>query len=197
MKICLFCGTFNPIHNAHLRIAQHVLNEYGFEKIIFIPTYLAPHKDVYGSSAVARFNMVKLAISDNNHFEISDIEFQSDDKSYTYNTISKLNDTYLNTEKWPFIIGTDAFLQIRNWYRSDELKRMLKFIVFSRENILNSAYFEKLKSDGYDFEFTNLDFCDISSTDIRNRVQNGDNISEFVPDCVKDYIYEHGLYREN
>ena len=197
MNKCLFCGTFNPIHKAHLRVAKHVVSEFGFEKIIFIPTFVAPHKEVVGCSADDRLNMVKLAISGNNCFDVSDIEFQSCYKSYTYNTILKLNNQYSNTEKWPFIIGTDAFWQIKNWYKANELKNLLRFIVFSRENILNPADFQKLKADGYDFEFTNLDFCDISSTDIRNRVQLGDDISEFVENNVRDYIYEHGLYGKN
>ena len=104
MRDCLFCGTFNPVHNAHLRAAEYVLKEYDFDNVVFIPTYIAPHKEVWGCSAADRFNMVKLAISGNKQFILSDIEFQSDLKSYTFNTVFSLNKKY-STEKQAFIIG--------------------------------------------------------------------------------------------
>ena len=195
MDLCLFCGTFNPVHKAHLRAAEFVLKNFGFRKIIFIPTNIAPHKDVSGCTAQDRLNMVRLAIKNNPRFELSDIEFQSDEKSYTYNTIIKLNKIYNNSEKWPFIIGTDAFEKIENWYRADELKNLLSFIVLTREIDINNLKFKELKNKGFDFKFTNLDFCDISSTEIRNSVKAGRDISNFVSAEVKNYIYERGLYK--
>lgn len=72
MKLCIFAGTFNPIHRAHLKMAELALEEYGFDKILFIPAYNPPHKDVELSEH--RYNMVKLAIQNNPKFEISDIE---------------------------------------------------------------------------------------------------------------------------
>lgn len=192
---CLFCGTFNPIHTAHLRAAEYVLNKFGYKKIIFIPTNNAPHKNVSGCSPEDRINMVKFAVSKNKNFEVSDVEFQSDEKSYTLNTIIKLNDLYNNKEKWPFIIGTDAFRQIKSWYKTYDLKDKLKFIVLLRDKNFDTSEFKYLKDDGYDFEFTNLDFCDISSTEIRQKVKNGEKITELVPQEVENYIYEHGLYK--
>ena len=195
MDLCLFCGTFNPVHNAHLRAADYALANFGFKKIIFIPTNVAPHKNVSGCTAQDRLNMVRLAVQNNPNFEVSAIEFQSNEKSYTYNTVIKLNDIYNNSEKWPFIIGTDAFKQIESWYRADELKNLLDFIVLAREVDINDAKFEELRNKGFDFKFTNLDFCDISSTEIRNNVQAGIDISNLVNEEVKNYIYEHGIYR--
>jgi len=195
MNYCLFCGTFNPIHNAHLRVAKHVSDKFRFEKIIFIPTFIAPHKKVFDVSAEHRLEMVKLAIAQNKKFEVSDIEFQTNEKSYTYNTVIRLNEIYNNSEKWPFIIGTDAFDQIKNWYKTDEFKKLVKYIVLTRSNNTELQKYDYLKKDGYDFEFTNLSFCDISSTEIRKKVECGEDISELVPPEVENYIYEHGLYK--
>ena len=195
MNICLFCGTFNPIHNAHLRAAEYVSDTFGYGKIIFIPTNNAPHKEVLGCQPENRLEMVKLAIAGNKKFEVSDIEFQRNERSYTYDTIVRLNKIYGNQEKWPFIIGTDAFCQVKSWYRSSDLKNLLKFIVLTRDNKPSRRLIEYIAADGYDVEFTNLSFCDISSTGIRKKVECGEDISEFVPPEVENYIYEHGLYK--
>ena len=195
MNVCLFCGTFNPIHNAHLRAAEYVSDTFGYDKIIFIPTNNAPHKDVLGCMPENRLEMVKLAIAENKKFEVSDIEFQTDEKSYTYNTIIRLNEIYGNKEKWPFIIGTDAFCNINSWYRANELKNMLKFVVLTRDNKPGNRLIEYIAADGYDVEFTNLSFCDISSTEIRKKVKLGEDISDLVTPEVKNYIYGHKLYR--
>ena len=78
MKLCIFSGTFNPIHRAHLKMAEYVLSHYGFDKIIFIPAYKPPHKDYDINLCKHRFEMVKLATAYNPHFEVSDIEYQSE-----------------------------------------------------------------------------------------------------------------------
>ena len=76
MTLCVFQGTFNPIHKVHLKVAEYALEHYGFDKILFIPAYIPPHKDVESELAQHRLNMVKLAIENNKHFEVSDIEYR-------------------------------------------------------------------------------------------------------------------------
>ena len=83
MKLCIFSGTFNPIHKAHIKMAEYVLENFGFDKIIFIPAYKPPHKDYAPEMCQHRYNMVKLAIQYNPHFEISDIEYKNEGKSYS------------------------------------------------------------------------------------------------------------------
>jgi nicotinate-nucleotide adenylyltransferase len=92
MKLCVFQGTFNPIHNAHLRVAKYVLNKYDFDKLLFIPAYKPPHKKYDDNMSVHRLNMVKLAVEDehNSKIEVSDIEYKREGKSYTYLTICEL-----------------------------------------------------------------------------------------------------------
>ena len=182
MAICIFPGTFNPIHEGHLKMAEYALSEYNFEKIVFIPSYIPPHKNLDKNLANARYNMVKIAISKNSRFEISDIEYSSEEKSYTLITVKKLLQKY-NTERLNMIIGTDAFLNIRNWYKVDELKSLVHFIVFPRNNdIIKEEDFPD-----FDFEIANMKKINISSTELRGGKTN--NIKE-----VEDYVEEHGIY---
>lgn len=198
MNICLFCGTFNPIHNAHIRMAQYVLRKFDFEKVIFIPSYIPPHKIAQNVSAENRMEMVRLAINGQKRFEVSDIEFQlaqKYEKSYTYLTILELRKLFNTEEKFNFIIGTDAFEKIESWYEADKLKGLLKFIVSRREDDCDLSRFDYLREKGFDFDFTNLAFYDISSTELRNKISRGESISDLVPAAVEDYIIENGLYR--
>ena len=193
MKLCIFSGTFNPIHNAHIKIAQYALSEYKFDKIIFIPAYKPPHKNYDTSMCLHRFNMVKLAIQNNPRFEISDIEYQNDRKSYSYLTALALYKQYNIDGKIHFIIGTDAFEEIESWYETQKLKKIIDFIVLIREN--ENVNFDYLKKEGYNFKFAQLPFTDISSTDIRKRIVQGKKITGLVTKEVEDYIYRNGLYQ--
>lgn len=192
MKLCIFAGTFNPIHKAHLKMAEYVLENFGFDKIIFIPAYKPPHKEYENNMSFHRLEMVKLAIQNNSKFEVSDIEFKREGKSYTYLTILELLKQVMNEGRISFIIGTDAFRKIETWYETDKLKELIDFIVFKRENeVVN---FDRLKTKGYNFKFANMDFIDISSTEIRKCIKENKPIDDFVTKEVKEYIYKNGLY---
>lgn len=193
MKLCIFSGTFNPIHNAHLKMAEYVLSHYGFDKIIFIPAYKPPHKDYDTSMCTHRFNMVKLAIQDNPHFEISDIEYKNEGKSYSYLTALELYKKYNVDGKIHFIIGTDAFKQIESWYETEKFKNLVDFIVFVREN--ETVNLDWLKAKDYSFEIAGMPFTDISSTHIRERIAQGISINDLVTNNVEEYIYKNGLYQ--
>ena len=195
MELCLYQGTFNPIHNAHLRAAEYVLEHCNVDKILFIPAYIPPHKCCNKSAAVHRLNMVKLAAENDNRFEVSDIEFKLGGKSYTYRTICELYRQYAPRNKIKFIIGTDAFKLIESWYETDKLKELVHFLVFLRENDFNEKELNKLKEKGYEFEMMPLTFDDISSTEIRQLAANGRDLSKFVPKKVEEYIKQNELYK--
>lgn len=180
MRVCIFPGTFNPIHSAHLRMADFAVSHYGFDKVIFIPAYIPPHKDINSNLAGHRFNMVKLAIEDNPHFEISDIEYHMEGKSYSLITVKKIIETYDIQDKVNFLIGTDAFEKINSWYRIDELKKLVHFIVFPRGVKIS-------RKEGFDYELAPMDFLDISSTELRKK--NNSTIEK-----VKEYIEKNDLY---
>lgn len=192
MKLCIFAGTFNPIHKAHIRVASYVADNFGFDKIVFIPAYKPPHKNYDTDMAFHRLNMVELAVKDDLRFSVSDIEYKHEGKSYTYLTIKELYEKYNIEGKINLIIGTDAFKHIESWYETDKLKKLVDFIVFVREN--NFVGLEYLKQKGYNFQLAKLDFCDISSTDLREKISNGKNISQYVDKEVEEYIKANGLY---
>ena len=187
MSICIFPGTFNPIHNGHIKMAEFALAKYKFDKIIFIPAYLPPHKDVSRNLAQHRFKMVELAIADNPNFEISDIEYKSDSPSYSLITVKKIIEQYQIKNRLNFIIGTDTLINLTTWYKANELKDLVHFIVFPRKGV--NKEFSELKKQGWDFEITNMDFVEISSTEIRAGENGETNI------LVEEYIKNHGLYK--
>ncbi len=195
MEICVFQGTFNPIHNAHLRVGEFVINHYNFDKLLFIPAANPPHKHIKENNSLDRLKMVELATTSNPKFEVSDIEYKREGKSYTYLTIEELYKQYKLNSKIKFIIGTDAFAKIESWYETDKLKKLLKFIVFIREDNFKSSKYDYLKEKGYDFDFQTLPFKDISSTELREKIKCGEDISHYVPNSVKEYILKNGLYK--
>ena len=192
MKICVFQGTFNPIHTAHTDVAEYIKNKYDFDKIIFIPAYNPPHKDV--ALAQDRFNMVKLALENKNGFEVSDIEYKRGGISYTYLTIKELYEIYDIEDKINFIIGTDAFKNIESWYEADKLKELVKFLVFNRKYVFTQKEIYNLSDKGYDFEIMDLPFNDVSSSELREIIKNGGNTKGKLDNKVEEYIKKHGLY---
>ena len=141
MELCVYQGTFNPIHNAHIKIAEYTLENYAKDGIIFIPAYNPPHKDCDDIPANHRLKMVDLATEYNPKFIVSDIEYKRVSKSYTYITLCQLYKIYKIKQKIKFIIGTDAFKNIETWYEADNLKKLVDFLVFPRENNYNDSEF--------------------------------------------------------
>ena len=195
MKLCVFQGTFNPIHKAHLRVAEAVVSRFDFDKLLFIPAFNPPHKSADLDFSYHRLEMVKLAVENNSKFEVSDIEFKRDGKSYTYLTIKELYNLYEVDGKIYFIIGTDAFEKIETWYEIDKLKELVKFIVFIREDNFEISRYDYLKDKGFDFEFQQLSYQDISSTEIRQTLSEGGDIACYVAQEVKEYILKNELYK--
>ena len=196
MNICIFPGTFNPIHNAHVKIAEFALNNFKFDKIIFIPAYIPPHKEINNINAEHRYNMVKLAIEGNTQFQISNIEYQNERFSYTYFTVLELYKRYKPEGKINILIGTDAFREIDSWKFADDLKKQAHFIVFPRTKNFHEKNFQRFTEWHYDYEFAPMDFIDLSSTVLRSRVYKGKNNNGVVPDKVLEYIKENGLYQD-
>lgn len=195
MELCLFQGTFNPIHNAHLRVAEYVVDKGYTDVVTFIPAFKPPHKESDDSMCVHRYNMVQVALEGNPNFQISDIEYRLGGKSYTYLTICKLYESFKPSNKIKFIIGTDAFRKIESWYETDKLKEKVHFLVFLRDENFNSEEFKYLKEKGYDFELMPLAFEDISSTELRKAVRNKQDLSKYVPKKVEEYIKDNELYK--
>ena len=198
MTECLYQGSFNPIHNAHLQVAEYVHKTFNFEKIVFIPAFRPPHKaqkDFSMKYAIHRLEMVQLAVEDIPYFDVSAIEYTRNMPSYTYDTVVQIYDIVKPKEKIKFIIGTDAFIQIESWHNTEELKKLLDFILFVRENNFDETPFERLREKGYNYNLMKMPFIDISASEIRQKCREGKTIDDLVPEKVARYIKENGLYK--
>lgn len=184
MNICIFPGTFNPIHEAHLNVANFALKNFAFDKIIFIPAYIPPHKEINKNIAFHRLKMVQLATAFNPRFEVSDIEFNAEEKSYTLNTVKKIKEIYKINGKVNMLIGTDAFINIKSWYKVEELSELVHFIVFPRGVDININDFKE-----YDYELTTMKYLPISSTELRNG-----KFRDKINNEVREYIKQNDLY---
>lgn len=188
---CYFFGTFNPIHKGHLQIASQIKDICGFSKVIFVPAYCPPHKKNV-QNALDRLNMAYLAAGREN---VSDVEFKLPLPSYSYKTILELKKRD-KTEKINFIMGFDSFLNIENWAHPEILKENVNFIIAPRHfEKIEIKDFEHLKNRGWNFKIVPVDFIDVSSRQIREKIAKNEDISEFVDKKVEGYIYEHRLYK--
>jgi len=196
MKLCVFQGTFNPIHNAHMAMAGYTKENYDYDTILFIPAYKPPHKELDDDMANHRFQMVKLAVTGDSNYGISNIEFQNERFSYTYFTIEALYQRYKVEGKIGFIIGYDAFREITEWYEADKLKQLVHFIVYDREDNIDKDRLALLHYKGYQFNVAPMKPIDLSSTMIRENLKEGKSITGLVPHVVLEYIQKNGLYKD-
>ena len=196
MKIGLYGGAFNPVHNGHLALAEHFKNALEFERLIFIPTHVPPHKSGDGLvSGEHRINMLSLALSGLEYCSVSDIEFRREGKSYTYDTVCELKKIYPDDEFF-LIVGADQYFDFQKWYRADDIFRQVTVCSSARENNQYRQMLEyKSKHDNMQNTVVcNFDVTEISSSKIRNMISTGQSVSEFVPDSVLRYIKENNLY---
>lgn len=196
MKIGLYGGAFNPVHNGHLALAEHFKNALELERLIFIPTHVPPHKSGEGLvSGEHRINMLSLALSGLEYCSVSDIEFRREGKSYTYDTVCELKKIYPDDEFF-LIVGADQYFDFQKWYRADDILRQVTVCSAARENNQYRQMLEyKSKHDNMQNTVVcNFDVTEISSSKIRNMISTGQSVSEFVPDYVLRYIKENNLY---
>ena len=191
---CYFFGTFNPIHLGHVEIARKVKELAGFSQVIFVPSYMPPHKIDGLASYKDRLEMAKIAVGEEN---VSDIELHLKVPSYTYRTIEKLYEEN-NNQKINFIIGYDQFFKIESWKEPDILKEKLNFVVIPRKfqngQVMGDAALKYFENKGFSFQVLNIDFLDVSSSMIRNLVQKGYDIAGLTTKEVRHYIENNRLY---
>ena len=199
MSIGLMGGTFNPIHIAHLIIAEWIKDEWNLEKIVFIPAGNPPHKsrnDLLKSDI--RYNLVEIAISSNNLFEISDFEIIKKETSYTIDTISYFRNKEPD-KKLFFIIGADTLFQLEKWRGFKDLAKMVEFITYSRwgyNKLQIENRIQKLNHNfGFRIYYSNGPEIQISSSNIRDRLKEGLSIKYMVPELVIEEIQKKGLYK--
>lgn len=197
-KYGIFGGSFNPIHYGHLMICEYIKEEMGLDKVIFIPTGTPPHKELE-VSAEDRYEMVRLAISPNPDFEISDIETIRVKMSYTVDTIRELKKIY-REEKLYFLIGLDSLFQLKTWMKIGDLSQEIEFVVALRPGYLDKEEINKeidflRENFGTKINLIKTPLYEISSTDLRERIHEGKSLRYLIPKKVLDYIEESGLYK--
>jgi nicotinate-nucleotide adenylyltransferase len=188
MKIGILGGTFNPIHIGHLILAEEVREKLALEQIIFVPTFLPPHKDNSNiAEAQSRLEMVKLAIKGNKNFSVSDSEIKRNGRSYTIDTIREFKWIYPKDELY-FIIGSDLLNYLDEWKDLSEIIKMVKVIVATRPG------FPLEKIPSY-IKTIAIRAVDVSAFEIRECVKNNKSFRYLVPEQVFNYINKNGLYR--
>ncbi|MGZ9188600.1 MAG: nicotinate-nucleotide adenylyltransferase [Nitrospira sp.] len=222
MRLGLLGGSFNPIHRCHLSIAHAAQQLLQLDRILFIPTGDPPHKQP-GTLAAAqhRYRMVELVIQGVAGFALTDIEIRRPGKSYSIDTVRAVQQEYGPGTTLFFMIGLDAFLELPSWKNAQTLLSSCQFVVFSRPSVsfrtvssiplfhsireealiaLDAARQERadlILAQGQALTFLRLPPCDVSASDIRQRVQEGRPLANLLPPPVESYILREGLYRED
>jgi len=191
MKICLFGGTFDPPHIGHLLIAQTICEAESFDKIVFIPVNIPPHKKVK-TSLDNRINMLNIAIADNPNFEISDIEIKRGGISYTIDTIKTIKKNYgIQNNKISYLIGSDSLLSFHNWKDPEKILEECQIIVAIRPGFRPSDIPAWIL---HRIQFANIPRFEISSTNIRTRWVENKTIRYMVTLPVWEYINKKNIY---
>lgn len=198
MKIGIFGGTFNPPHLAHLNIAEDFSRRLSFDKLIIMPTYQPPHKQAQSlADSEDRLRMCRL-LFDMENTEISDMEIQRQGKSYTYDTLCQLEEKYPGAELY-LIIGSDMLLSFHKWYRYEDILRKCTLCVLTRENDIDNVQmkdyaFTTLGLGEGEIVFSALKAFELSSTQIREMMARGEDVSSLTGERVWAYIKEKRLY---
>jgi nicotinate-nucleotide adenylyltransferase len=191
VKICLFGGTFDPPHIGHLLIAQTICEAESFDKILFIPVNIPPHKSV-NTPLEDRLNMLEIAIDDNPNFEISDIEIKRGGVSYTIDTIRTIKKQYnISSNKISYLIGSDSLLNFHNWKDPEKILEECQIIVAIRPGFRPSDIPAWIL---HKIQFANIPRFEISSTNIRSRWVEGKTIRYLVTLPVWEYINKNKIY---
>ena len=201
MKIGIYGGTFNPIHNGHIHVLSEFQSRLELDKLLIIPTYKPPHKrGGQLASAGQRLEMCRLAVeSFDDAMEVSDIEVKRKGKSYTIDTLCELELKYPGA-KLIMLMGEDMFTTLNSWYKAKEIFEKAEICVaprssegLSRLEELRERFITEYKAD---ICFADIPYLNVSSTQIRQRIQAGEGIKDLVPLQVEEYIMENKIYAQ-
>ena len=198
-KIGVLGGTFDPVHNEHVKMANEVIKELKLDKLIVMPTACPPHK-VHSEmvDATHRLNMANLAFV-SPKITVSDYEINEGGKSYTYKTLEHIKKTQEDAEIF-FIVGGDMLVDFKTWKFPERILEVATLAVFNREGYhANYDEEEKYFEKNFSKSFIRLNFSgkNVSSTKIRIYSMFGLDVTPFVPDLVASYIKENNLYKAN
>lgn len=197
--IAVFGGSFNPPINSHLSLAKQIINKCDIvEKLVFVPVSTRYQKMDLADDK-HRYNMLKLVCENEDKLEVSDIELKHNKQLYTIETLDLLREQYgKNYDLW-FVMGTDNLKELETWNKPEQLLSKYKILVLNRENdnleeIISSSELLQKSRDSL-IQINGIDKIYLSSTMIREKIRNGENVKEYVPKLVLKYISENNLYK--
>ncbi|MBR5154914.1 MAG: nicotinate-nucleotide adenylyltransferase [Clostridia bacterium] len=200
-RLGIFGGTFNPPHKGHIYIAKQAISLAELDEILFIPCGNPPHKMVEGNvEASKRFEMTRLAIKNIPKFEISDIELKANQKSYTAKTLEKLKEMYPD-KTLCFVVGGDSLRDLESWYHPEIVFALAEIIAVSRKDVDRAE--AQTRADYYRQKYNanvrliEVDPMDISSSEIRDRIKKGQDVSGLIDEQVFDFIKKNGIYKDS
>ncbi len=200
-RLGIFGGTFNPPHKGHIYVAKQAMQLARLDKILFVPCGNPPHKAVEGNvEAVKRLEMTRRAIENIPEFEICDIELKTNQKSYTAKTLERLRTIYPD-KRLCFVVGGDSLRDLESWYHPERIFALAEIIAVSRKDVDKTE--AQFMTDYYCREYgakvclIEVDTMDISSSEIRDRIKKGLDVSDLIQDEVFEFIKENEIYRDS
>ena len=198
MKLGIFGGTFNPIHNGHIGIALKIYELLSLDRVLFMPNKIPPHKDMKNIlDEEVRIDMINIAIDRYDFFGIENYEIKKDGISYTYESLEYLDRIYKGDELF-FIIGSDSFINFDKWQKINRIFRSANLVVYLRDHshkdliIDIKKRYEKIYKGSIFLCFDDI-IC-ISSTVVREKILRGENFKNLVPESLYQYIVSKNLY---
>ena len=185
MRIGLFGGAFDPFHNGHLAICRAAAKSAGLDRLIVIPSGNAPHKSGFGASFEDRCAMTEAALSGTG-FEVSRYEGERDGVSYSATTVEDFHRMYPEDELF-FLIGADSYRDFGSWYEPWRITDIAALVVFPRGGMDIEVLPPAILAD--------MEKVEISSTMLRKKIKAGEDVSEYLPPAVNEYIITHNLYK--
>lgn len=198
IKIAMFGGSFNPVHLGHTGLVERMIQRYDLDKVYIVPTFNTPLKDNTPMlSPEHRYNMCSLAFSHIENSVVTDIEIKREGKSYTVDTLKQLRNIHPDCELY-LIIGADSFIQLPLWHDCDTIFSISTILTISRgeydASVLNSKKAEYESLYNAQISIVEEPIAQVSSTQIRNAISNGDDYKHLLCEKVSDYIKVNGLY---
>ena len=197
MKIGIYGGSFDPVHNGHVNAALTFKEELSLDKIIIVPAYQPPHKKGLAlTPSEHRMNMCNIAFGGLEGFEVSDIEIKREDEGYMADTVAQIREQYPEDELF-LLIGGDMLLYFQKWYAWHKITDEAVIAAAARnweDDAALEAEAAVLRSYGAEVRIVPIDVKEISSTAVREAVKRSDDIASMVPKGVDDYIWDHYLY---
>lgn len=197
-KVGILGGTFNPVHIGHLILAETAYETFGLDYVLLMPNGNPPHKEINTEDGgIHRMNMLRLAVEDNPHLQLSSFELDKKGVKYTYRTLELLKEQHPDT-KYYFILGADSLFDLKKWQKPDSICKNVTLLAAVRDELGKervkqqiALLKQELQAEIYLMDTPNLSF---SSHNIRERIKNGKTVTYYIPKAVEEYIHDNNLY---